>query len=112
MSTDLSTLSSTELKKLIEAANGMIQSRQQEELRAAYTQFEQIAAGLGATVEQILEAGRHGSRKVKAPRKAIEPRYRNPENASETWTGRGKQPRWLAAAIGAGRKLEEFLISK
>ena len=51
-------------------------------------------------------------RKVKAPRKAIEPRYRNPENASETWTGRGKQPRWLAAAIGAGRKLEEFLISK
>ena len=100
MSTDLSTLSSTELKKLIEAANGMIQSRQQEELRAAYTQFEQIAAGLGATVEQILEAGRHGNRKVKAPRKAIEPRYRNPGRA-----GASSRAGWpLRLALAASSK--------
>ena len=29
-------------------------------------------------------------------------RYRNPNNQQETWTGRGKQPRWLAAAIASG----------
>ena len=40
----------------------------------------------------------------------VPPKYRNPANAKETWTGRGKQPRWLAAETAKGRKLEEFLI--
>lgn len=39
------------------------------------------------------------------------PRYRNPDNHSETWSGRGKQPRWLAAALTRGRAIEEFKIS-
>ncbi|KCZ11152.1 DNA-binding protein, partial [Acinetobacter baumannii] len=37
-------------------------------------------------------------------------RYRNKNNAEETWTGRGKQPRWLVAEIEKGAKLEDFLI--
>jgi DNA-binding protein H-NS len=40
------------------------------------------------------------------------PKYRNPEEPSETWSGRGKQPRWLAAALKAGHKIEDFLISQ
>ena len=40
----------------------------------------------------------------------VAPKYRNPANAKETWTGRGKQPRWLAAETSKGKKLEEFLI--
>ncbi len=113
MSTDLSKLSSSELQQLIEAANDMVKTRQQEELRAAYAEFEKIAGQYGVSVDQVLEAGRHTSRKgKKSPRKAIEPRYRNPDNGSETWTGRGKQPRWLAAMIQSGRKLEEFLIGQ
>jgi len=40
----------------------------------------------------------------------VAPKYRNPANGKETWTGRGKQPRWLAAETGKGKKLEEFLI--
>jgi DNA-binding protein H-NS len=40
----------------------------------------------------------------------VAPKYRNPANAKETWTGRGKQPRWLAAETTKGKKLEEFLI--
>ena len=38
------------------------------------------------------------------------PKYRNPQT-SETWSGRGKRPRWLVAAIKSGRKMEEFRIS-
>ena len=41
----------------------------------------------------------------------VAPKYRNPANAAETWSGRGKQPRWLAAETGKGRKLEDFLIT-
>jgi DNA-binding protein H-NS len=38
------------------------------------------------------------------------PKYRNPVNPEETWSGRGKQPRWVAAALRAGHHLEELLI--
>src|SRR5690348_15793123 len=38
------------------------------------------------------------------------PKYRNSQMPYETWSGRGKQPRWLAAAIKTGRKIEDFEI--
>src|ERR1700730_12613904 len=41
----------------------------------------------------------------------VAPKYRTPENPGETWTGRGLKPRWLAAAIKSGKKLEDFAIS-
>jgi DNA-binding protein H-NS len=41
----------------------------------------------------------------------VAPKYRNPDNDAETWAGRGLKPRWLAAALKAGKKLEEFSIS-
>jgi DNA-binding protein H-NS len=37
-------------------------------------------------------------------------KYRNPNDPKETWTGRGKQPRWLAAQLRSGKKLDQFLI--
>jgi DNA-binding protein H-NS len=40
------------------------------------------------------------------------PKYRNPEDRSETWAGRGKQPRWLAAQLRTGKKLDDFLIRR
>jgi DNA-binding protein H-NS len=43
--------------------------------------------------------------------KKVAPKYRNPENRTETWTGRGRQPRWLTAAIKAGKKRSNFLIA-
>jgi len=42
----------------------------------------------------------------------VYPKYQNPDEPSETWSGRGKQPRWLAAALKTGHKIEEFMISK
>lgn len=39
------------------------------------------------------------------------PKYRNPDNPSETWSGRGKKPRWLQTALNLGHKIEEFAIS-
>jgi len=42
----------------------------------------------------------------------VYPKYRNPNDPSETWSGRGKQPRWLVAALKTGHKIEEFMISK
>jgi DNA-binding protein H-NS len=39
-------------------------------------------------------------------------KYRNPNNPKETWAGRGKQPRWLAAQLRSGKKLDHFLIQR
>jgi DNA-binding protein H-NS len=41
---------------------------------------------------------------------AVAPKYRNPENPTETWAGRGLKPRWLTAAIKGGKKQDDFLI--
>jgi DNA-binding protein H-NS len=51
--------------------------------------------------------GASGRARRKYPR--VLPKYRNPQT-SETWSGRGKQPRWLVAAIKTGRKVEDFEI--
>ena len=38
------------------------------------------------------------------------PKYQNPDEPSETWSGRGKQPRWLTQALKTGHTIEEFVI--
>jgi DNA-binding protein H-NS len=45
-----------------------------------------------------------------APRGAVAPKYRNPDNPTETWAGRGPKPRWLAAALKGGKRFEYFAI--
>jgi DNA-binding protein H-NS len=50
-----------------------------------------------------------GKPRRKYPR--VLPKYRNPQT-SETWSGRGKRPRWLIAAVKSGRKIEEFQIGE
>jgi DNA-binding protein H-NS len=43
---------------------------------------------------------------------SVAPKYRDPENATETWAGRGLKPRWLTAALKSGKKkLEDFAIA-
>jgi DNA-binding protein H-NS len=54
--------------------------------------------------------GKRGVSKMKG--RKVAPKYRNPKNRSETWAGRGAVPRWMAAAIKAGKKKESFLIHK
>jgi DNA-binding protein H-NS len=44
------------------------------------------------------------------PYPQVFPKYRNPKEPSETWAGRGKQPRWLTAQLRSGKKLEDFRI--
>ena len=39
------------------------------------------------------------------------PKYRNPADPSETWSGRGKQPRWLVLALKSGKSMKDFEIS-
>jgi DNA-binding protein H-NS len=55
--------------------------------------------------------GPNGER-ARRPYPPVLPKYQNPKNPSETWSGRGKQPRWLKAQLRAGKKLNDLLINR
>jgi DNA-binding protein H-NS len=40
------------------------------------------------------------------------PKYQNPKNPAETWSGRGRQPLWVQEQLRAGKKLDRFLIGQ
>jgi DNA-binding protein H-NS len=40
----------------------------------------------------------------------VSPKFRNPDQPSETWAGRGKQPRWLTAQLRSGKRIDDFRI--
>ena len=108
MMPDISNLSVEELKRLQIEAEALIASKKDQAVEDAYQQILEIADKVGLTIEQILEFG--ATKRKKSTGKSVEPRYRSKKNPSETWTGRGKQPRWLVAELESGAKLEDFLI--
>ena len=75
-----------------------------------YTLEELFGAGVGARSARAA-AAKPGLRAGKKLGK-VAPKYRNPANPKETWTGRGKHPRWMAALVAKGKKAEDFLIKK
>jgi DNA-binding protein H-NS len=48
--------------------------------------------------------------RARRPYPQVFPKYSNPAEPSETWTGRGKQPRWLTAQLKSGKRLDDFRI--
>ncbi|MFG0636783.1 H-NS histone family protein [Acinetobacter soli] len=108
MKPDISELSVEDLKRLQAEAEQLIASKKDQAIEDAYNQILEVAERVGYSVEQLLEYG--AQKRKKTTRKSVEPRYRSKSNPEETWTGRGKQPRWLVAELEKGAKLEDFLI--
>jgi DNA-binding protein H-NS len=52
------------------------------------------------------------SDKQRQPYPKVLPKYQNPEQPFETWSGRGKQPRWIAAQLRTGKKVDDLLVSR
>ena len=50
--------------------------------------------------------------RVRRPYPPVLPKYKNPRNPTETWSGRGKQPWWVREQLDAGKKLDQFLIAE
>jgi DNA-binding protein H-NS len=79
---------------------------------------EKIAARRRELEVQISELARHdphgarGRAQGRRPMGSVPPKYRNPNDPSQTWAGRGLQPHWLRDAVKSGKKLDSFLIAK
>lgn len=121
MAIDLDGLSARELESLITKAKkrktALVKRKPAATVRR---KLVALARSEGYTVEELFGgAAAPKARKAATKRTArkttgrkVPPKYRNPANPKETWTGRGKQPRWLAAYTAKGKKLEDFLIKK
>lgn len=108
MKPDISSLSLLELEELKGEAQSIIEARKAQLFDETYQQIMQLVEPTGLSLEELV--ARAQKKPIAKTRKPVPPRYRNPHNSQETWTGRGKQPRWLAAQIAAGAQLEDFLI--
>ena len=75
------------------------------------TRIVQERRMLESELGKLTRAGGGLSRGRGSPGDKIPPKYRNPYNPSETWAGRGLQPRWLAAALKTGKKLDHFSVA-
>lgn len=76
-----------------------------KQLRAVMQKFGLSRADAAGALD-----GRRASRSSRLKGTTVRPKYRNPEDRKETWTGRGLRPRWLVAAMKGGKKLEDFAI--
>ena len=105
MTPNLNKMSTTELKKLISDAQAALAKKQEVAERV-----RKLAHDNGLDISDLMAADKPKKAKSKKPRGKVAPKYKNPANASETWTGRGRQPRWVADALAGGKSLNDLLI--
>jgi DNA-binding protein H-NS len=104
-----------QLRDLIQRAQTMLRERSTSRIE----ELRQLAreAGFEVTLTRIGESeGKRGKRRsgeekgTDRRRRKVQPKYRNPENERETWSGRGRKPRWVEMAIAHDRTLEDLAI--
>lgn len=112
MAKQLNAMSVQELEVLIQKAQELIavKKAQADKLQGARAEIERIAREAGVSVAELVAQAAGKAAKPASSRPPVAAKYRNRADASQTWTGRGKRPRWLADAIAAGAALDSFLI--
>lgn len=104
MTIDLHTLSLKELKELQSQVAKAISGYEERRKKEALAEIEEKARALGFTLSELTAIS--GVRRRASPA----PKYFNPEDPNETWTGRGRKPRWFDAALRAGKRPEDLAI--
>jgi DNA-binding protein H-NS len=107
MAIDLKSLSPKELKALIANAESHMQEARASQIQEVRKKIDALLSGSGLSLADVYPA--RGSKGGK--RGSVAPKYRNPDDPNQTWTGRGKRPLWFAAAIKRrGVTAESLLI--
>ena len=104
MDKNLNTLSLKELKDLQSQVAKAIGSYEDRQKKSALADLEELARAKGFTLAEL--TGTSVPRK-RSPAKA---KYANPANKSDTWSGRGRKPRWFIEALAKGKKPEDLAI--
>lgn len=99
---DLNALSLSELKALEKKVSKAIAGFEDRKKKEALSELEAKAKELGYSLSELTGG--------KAPKVAGVPKYANPDNADQTWTGKGRRPDWFNAALEAGKSPEDLAI--
>jgi DNA-binding protein H-NS len=105
---DLSKHNLNELKELQSQIQKEMQGRQQQEVQKAREQIIAIAQDLGMSVEALIAGGKTKSKGNST--KSVQAKFQNPADSAQTWSGRGRQPRWVAEGLASGKTLQDFKI--
>ncbi|MGI3213291.1 H-NS family nucleoid-associated regulatory protein [Roseovarius tibetensis] len=96
-------MSLEELKKLKKDVAKAIETYEARHLSEARAKLEAQAKELGYSLDDVVGASKTGSAKRL-------PKYRHPEDATLTWTGMGRKPKWFIDALEAGMSKEDLKI--
>jgi DNA-binding protein H-NS len=103
----LENMSAAELTAMQARIEQMKIEKQNSERAAVREKLVKIAKDAGFDIHDLFGSGRRGGARGKVAIK-----YRDPKNPANTWTGRGRIPRWMVAATKGGKaKKDDFLIA-
>ncbi len=95
-----------ELEARVAKAIAVMRDKERAELKR---KMSELAETHGFSVNELFGGGRGGRGAGKSKSLGVA-RYANPDNRSDTWTGRGRKPNWLLERLKKGAKLEDFAI--
>lgn len=117
MTTDLKKMSRKELEKLARDVEKALDKLRKQDLKKVRQDLKKVAAAAGVTIEEALgldtapKAAKSKKKSAKSKAKMKSPaKFANPNNSSQTWTGKGRQPEWYKAAIAAGKSADSMAI--
>ena len=106
MKINLKTLSIAELKTLQDEISIEVELRQKEERQKLLQEFRDKAKSLGVSLEELMSGQKTKTRVVGK----VAAKYVHPADASLTWTGRGKRPRWVAEWLDSGKSMDDLKV--
>ena len=111
---DLKSMTTKELEKLLADVTKALETSQQRDLKAARKAAVKAAAEFGfslADLEDVTEAPKKRRKaRAKGPKTKSVAQFANPADASQTWTGKGRQPNWFREAIAKGASPDDLRI--
>lgn len=104
---DLKDMTQEELEDLRVRIDRRMVELEKEKRVAALNAMREIAKDHGVSLEEMVKLA---SGSVSMSTSSLPAKYRDPENPANTWTGRGRKPKWLVAALENGDDLKKFEI--
>jgi DNA-binding protein H-NS len=106
---NLDKMSLKELVDLEAKVQKAIAQMRDRERAALKEKMAELAKNHGFSVNELF-GGVRGARGAGKGKSLGAAKYANPENKSDTWTGRGRKPNWLLERLKKGAKLNDFAI--
>jgi len=106
-SRELNNMRLKELLKLEEDLVEAIRFRKTTEVKEVRAELAEVAKRKGFNLEDVFGKKIASGRGYKSTMQA---KYRNPDDFTQTWTGRGRKPNWMAAKLSKGASIDQFRV--